>query len=60
MADLLALGGASDATYAALHGDGSLYFCTNAKIAERDEDYWRGLGYTLKRVEHPGHGGANG
>lgn len=51
LADLIALGGAPDATHAVFHGDGDLYFCTNAKVPERDEDYWRDQGYTLKRVE---------
>ena len=56
LADLLALGGSPDARFVALHPDGSIFFCTTARAAEHDEDYWRDLGYTLKRVE-PSEGG---
>lgn len=49
-ADLLVLGGAPDARFAVFDPDGSLFFCTTAKAAEDDEDYWRGHGRTIKRV----------
>lgn len=49
-AELLALDGAPDATFAVFRADGSLYFCTNAKEPSEDEDFWRYRGFTIKEV----------
>lgn len=49
-ADLIAMGGAPDARFAVFYPDGSLYFCTSAKAASRDEDYWSGQGRELRQV----------
>jgi hypothetical protein len=49
--DLIALEGAPDAHYAVFNADGSLYFCTTAKRAGNDEDYWRAGGFEIRQVE---------
>lgn len=49
-AELLELDGAPDATFAVFREDGSLYFCTNAKVASEDEDFWMYRGFTIKEV----------
>lgn len=49
-AQLVALGGPSNARYAILHTDGTLYCATSSKVAANDSDFWRDRGYVLKEV----------
>ncbi len=49
-AEFATLGGATDAMYAVFDKDGLLYFCTTAKIAANDDDYWRNRGFTIKEI----------
>lgn len=49
-AELIALGGSSDARYAIFNDDGSLYACTSAAIAANDDEFWRSRGYRIVEV----------
>lgn len=53
LAVLIASGGAPDAPFAVFNADGSLYFCTTAKRAGNDDDFWRDRGFEIRRVEQP-------